>query len=68
MQNFIERHDSQIKGVISCFDRIILNGTIPGICYADPADYQSAQQYPTAGSARHARSMTVAALILPFRR
>jgi len=34
MQNFIERHDSKIKGVISCFDRIILNGTMPGICYA----------------------------------
>jgi hypothetical protein len=34
MQNFIERHSSKIKGVISCFDRIILTGTIPGICYA----------------------------------
>ncbi len=34
IQNFIERHDSKIKGVISCFDRIILNGTMPGICYA----------------------------------
>lgn len=34
MQNFIERHDSKITGGISCFDRIILNGTMPGICYA----------------------------------
>jgi len=34
MQNFIEQYDSKIKGVISCFDRIILNGTMPGICYA----------------------------------
>jgi hypothetical protein len=34
MQNFIERHSSKIKGVISCFDRIILTGTFPGICYA----------------------------------
>ena len=34
MQNFIERHNTKIKGVISCFDRIILNGTMPGICYA----------------------------------
>jgi len=30
----IERHSSKIKGVISCFDRIILTGTFPGICYA----------------------------------
>jgi hypothetical protein len=35
MQNFIERHNSKIKGVISCFDRIVLTGTIPGICYAE---------------------------------
>lgn len=35
MQNFIERHGSKIKGVISCFDRIVLTGTIPGICYAE---------------------------------
>lgn len=34
MQNFIERHSTKIKGVLSCFDRIILTGTIPGICYA----------------------------------
>lgn len=34
MQNFIERHGSKIKGVISCFDRIVLTGTIPGVCYA----------------------------------
>ena len=34
MQNFIERHSSKIKGVISCFDRIVLTGTIPGVCYA----------------------------------
>jgi hypothetical protein len=34
MQNFIERHSTKIKGVLSCFDRIVLTGTIPGICYA----------------------------------
>jgi hypothetical protein len=35
MQNFVERHNTKIKGVISCFDRIVLSGTIPGICYAE---------------------------------
>lgn len=33
--NFIERHSDKIKGVTSCFDRIVLTGTIPGICYAE---------------------------------
>ena len=33
--NFIERHSGKIKGVTSCFDRIVLTGTIPGICYAE---------------------------------
>lgn len=35
MQKFIERHHDKIQGVLSCFDRIILTGTIPGICYAE---------------------------------
>ena len=35
MQTLIERHLSKIQGVISCFDRVILTGTIPRICYAD---------------------------------
>jgi len=35
MEQFIERHASKIQGVLSCRDRIVLNGTIPGICYAD---------------------------------
>lgn len=34
MQNFIERHADKIKGVTSCFDRIVLTGTIPGICHS----------------------------------
>ena len=33
--NFIERHRDKIKGVISCFDRVVLTGTIPGFCYAE---------------------------------
>lgn len=35
MQNIIERHFTQIQGVISCFDRVVLTGTLPGICYAE---------------------------------
>jgi hypothetical protein len=30
----MERHKDQIAGVLSCYDRIIIQGTIPGWCYA----------------------------------
>jgi hypothetical protein len=34
MSSLLERHGDQILGVISCFDRVIIHGTLPGICYA----------------------------------
>lgn len=34
MQTLIERHCEKIQGVISCFDRVVLTGTVPRICYA----------------------------------
>ena len=34
MQAFVERHREQTQGVISCFDRVVLTGTLPQICYA----------------------------------
>ena len=30
-----ERRRDQIAGVLSCFDRIIIQGTLPGLCYAE---------------------------------
>jgi hypothetical protein len=30
-----ERYAEQIAGVISCYDRLIIMGTLPGVCYAD---------------------------------
>ena len=30
-----ERHHHQIAGVISCYDRILIQGTLPGLCYAE---------------------------------
>ncbi len=30
-----ERYTNQIAGVLSCYDRIIVTGTLPGICYAE---------------------------------
>jgi hypothetical protein len=28
-----ERHAAQIAGVLGCYDRILIFGTLPGICY-----------------------------------
>ena len=35
MVSLIERHGSQIHGMLSCFDRIVISGTLPGICHGD---------------------------------
>jgi hypothetical protein len=35
MVSLVERYAKQIAGVLSCFDRITITGTLPGICYAD---------------------------------
>jgi hypothetical protein len=29
-----DRYAEQIAGVISCYDRIVIMGTLPGVCYA----------------------------------
>jgi hypothetical protein len=33
MASLLERYASKIAGVLSCLDRLIITGTIPGICY-----------------------------------
>ncbi len=35
MVSLIERYADKIQGVISCFDRMVITGIIPGICYSD---------------------------------
>lgn len=32
--NFIEKYNSKIEGVLSCFDRVVLKGTLPSISHA----------------------------------
>ena len=34
MNPFVERHQDKITGVLSCFDRVIITGTLPDISYA----------------------------------
>jgi len=30
----VERYPSNLHGVLSCLDRVIIVGTLPGVCYA----------------------------------
>lgn len=32
---FVEEHQSDIQGVLNCYDRVILTGTLPQWCYAE---------------------------------
>jgi len=34
-QSLTERYDDRIAGVLSCYDRIVVSGTLPGVCYAE---------------------------------
>ena len=34
MNTLAERYQDQISGIISCFDRVIISGTLPNICHA----------------------------------
>src|SRR5437667_547518 len=34
LQLLTERRSSQIAGVLSCYDRMLIQGTLPGLCYA----------------------------------
>jgi hypothetical protein len=31
----VERYDERIAGVLSCYDRVVITGTLPTVCYAD---------------------------------
>jgi hypothetical protein len=33
-QNLVERYGDRMHGVLSCYDRILITGTLPGACYA----------------------------------
>lgn len=35
MSTLIERHESKISGVLSCFDRVVIHGTLPHVCYPE---------------------------------
>jgi hypothetical protein len=35
MAPFIEHYSDQISGTLSCFDRIVIRGTLPGFSYSE---------------------------------
>src|SRR6202795_2792530 len=44
-QSLTERYDDRIAGVLSCYDRVVITGTLPGVCYADGMTrYRNAQR------------------------
>ena len=34
-QALTERYDDRIAGVLSCYDRVVVTGTLPTVCYAE---------------------------------
>jgi len=34
MYPFVQRHQEKIAGVLTCFDRVVITGTLPEICHA----------------------------------
>ena len=34
-QSLTARYDERIAGVLSCYDRMVITGTLPGVCYAE---------------------------------
>lgn len=34
MNTFLKRHQDLISGTLSCFDRVVITGTLPDICYS----------------------------------
>ena len=33
-QSLTDRYSDRIAGVLSCYDRVVITGTLPGVCYA----------------------------------
>jgi hypothetical protein len=45
MKTFVERHAAKIRGTLSCFDRVVITGTLPDIAHAGAmAAYLTAHQ------------------------
>jgi len=46
-QSLTERYDERIAGMLSCYDRLVITGTLPVVCYAaGMTGYLNAQGHP----------------------
>ena len=34
-QSLMDRYDDRLAGELSCYDRVVIIGTLPSVCYAD---------------------------------
>ncbi len=58
MDSLVDRYEDKIAGVLSCWDRVIIRGTLPGLCYADGmTSYLNAQQLRIFDYARFAEPL-----------
>src|SRR2546427_1904921 len=58
MELLTERHADEIAGVLSCYDRILIQGTLPGLCYAEGMTaYLKARQIRTFDYAQFAQPL-----------
>ena len=46
MKKFLARYSNKIRGVLSCFDRVVIRGTLPDICYAGKMEWQLRSRDP----------------------
>jgi NAD(P)-dependent dehydrogenase (short-subunit alcohol dehydrogenase family) len=77
MASLIERHRDRIHGVLSCFDRVVIRGTLPSTCHpqvivnvASGGAFMRLQEPPTntaypASKAAHRFSEVLAASLAP---
>jgi hypothetical protein len=35
MSTLIDRYEDRIAGCLDCLDRVVITGTLPGVCHAD---------------------------------
>lgn len=59
MASLLTRYADRIRGVLSCYDRVVIYGTLPGLCYADGMTQYLATQ--------HVRVFDYATWAAPFR-
>jgi len=64
MASLIDRHRDQIVEVLSCYDRVVIRGTLPSICHAKAMettlDARGIRLIRRLGNARARRSATIA--------